>query len=353
MAIFKKTRTMVFPKIGKLSIAIFGLLLIASGFRAFELFGYIFKPNVLKDAVILIPSGATFTDVEKLLQEQQVIQNYKAFRWVAKKKKYKKSIKSGRYELKKGWNTNVLMNKLRNGVQDPVNVTFNTIRTFPELAGKVATYLETDSATLLAEFMSKDIPARYSFTEATFPAMFIPNTYQFFWTVTPSQFIERMKKEYDKFWNSERTAKASALGMSKIEVSTLASIIQEETNKNDEKPIVAGVYINRLKRGMLLQACPTVKYAVGDFSIRRVTTVMTEIVSPYNTYQNTGLPPGPITFAEIQSIDAVLNAKQHDFLYFCANDNFSGYNVFARTLAEHNRNAARYQSALNQKKIWK
>jgi UPF0755 protein len=353
MSIERKTRVMVFPKIGKLSIAIYGMLLIFSGFRAFELFGYIFKPNVINDVVILIPTGATYTDVEKLLQEQQAIKNYKAFRWVAKKKKYKANIKPGRYELKKGWNTNVLVNKLRNGVQDPLNVTFNTIRTFPELAGKVAAYLETDSATLLAEFTKSDIPGNYSFTGATFPAMFIPNTYQFFWTVTPAQFVERMKKEYDKFWNNDRTAKAVALGLSKIEVSTLASIVQEETNKNDEKPVIAGVYLNRLKRGMLLQACPTVKFTVGDFTLRRITTAMTEMVSPYNTYQNIGLPPGPITFPEIPSIDAVLNAQQHDYLFFCASDDFSGRNVFSRTLAEHNRKALKYQQGLNERKIWK
>jgi UPF0755 protein len=162
-----------------------------------------------------------------------------------------------------------------------------------------------------------------------------------------------MKKEYDKFWNSERIRKADSLGMSKIEVSILASIVQEETNKKEEKPVIAGVYLNRLKRGMLLQACPTVKYAVGDFSLRRITTAMTQIDSPYNTYKYPGLPPGPITFPEITSIDAVLNAPKHDFLYFCAKDDFSGYNDFSRTLAEHSRKAARYQNVLNQQHIWK
>lgn len=353
MAIIQKTTTMVFPKMGRLTIAIFGMLLIASGFKAFEISGYIFKPNVLKDMALLIPTGATFGDVEKQLQDDQAIRNYKAFRWVAKRKKYKENIKPGRYELKKGWNTNVLVNKLRNGQQDAVKVTFNTIRTFPELAGKLGAFFEADSSKLLAEFTKEGVAESYSFTKATFPAMFVPNTYQLYWTTTPSQFIERMKKEYDRFWNSERLAKAKALGLTPIEVSTLASIVQEETNKNNEKPVIAGVYLNRIKRGMLLQACPTVKYTVGDFTLRRITTAMTQMVSPYNTYLNTGLPPGPITFPEITSIDAVLNAQQHDFLYFCANDDFSGTNVFARTLAEHNRNAERYQSALNQRKIWK
>jgi UPF0755 protein len=353
MAIENKTRTLIFPRIGKLSLAIFGLLLMASGFKAVELFGFIFKPNVLKDSVILIPAGSSFNDVEKTLQDQKILQNYKAFRWVSKRKDYMKNIKPGRYELKKGMITNVLVNKLRNGQQDAVNVIFNNIRTFPELAGKIASYLEADSISILNEFFRNENSEKFKFTASTFPAMFVPNTYQIYWTTAPSQFVERMSKEYNKFWNSDRTAKATALGLSKVEVSILASIVQEETNKNDEKPIIAGVYLNRLKRGMLLQACPTVKYAVGDFTLRRITTAMTEIESPYNTYRNSGLPPGPITFPEITSIDAVLNAKQHDFLYFCANDDFSGTNVFSRTLAEHNRKAVKYQNTLNQNRIWK
>lgn len=353
MVIESKSRAMLFPKIGKIWILLFSVLLVALLSWAYQIYGYIFKPNVLKDDVILVPGGSTFNDIENKLKDQQLIANYKAFRWVAGKKKYPDAIKPGRYVVKKGWNTNILVNKLRSGVQDAVDVTFNTIRTFPELAGKVASYLEADSAALLAEFTMDDIAAKYSFSEATFPAMFIPNTYQLYWTTTPSQFVERMKKEYDRFWTKDRTDKAKTLGLSPVQVSTLASIVQEESNKKDEKPIIAGVYLNRLKKGMLLQACPTVKYTMGDFTLRRITTAMTQIASPYNTYLNPGLPPGPITFPEITSIEAVLNAKQHDYLYFCANDDFSGTNVFARTLAEHNRNAARYQNALNQKKIWK
>jgi len=353
MDVESKNQTMVFPKIGKIAVSIFGILLFVSAIWAYQLYGYIFKPNVVKDEIILIPTGSTFDDVEKLLEDQKLLQNYKAFRWVSKRKDYKTNIKPGRYEFKKGMNTNVLVNKLRNGQQDAVKVTFNNIRTFHELAGKVATYFEADSVSFLNEFLNENNLDNFKFSEATFKSMFVPNTYQLYWTAAPSQFVERMKKEYDKFWNSDRTGKAESLGMSKIEVAVLASIVQEETNKNDEKPVVAGVYLNRLKRGMLLQACPTVKYAVGDFTLRRITTAMTEIESPYNTYKKSGLPPGPITFPEISSIDAVLNAQKHDYLYFCAKDDFSGYNDFSRTLAEHNRKAARYQSALNQQRIWK
>jgi UPF0755 protein len=353
MAIEGKAHVMLFPKMGKIALIIFALLILVSGFRLFQLYGYIFKPNVVQDSVILIHTGATIGDVEQLLQEQKVIQNFKAFRWVSNKKDFEKNIKPGRYLLKKGMNTNMLVNKLRNGQQDAVNVTFNNIRTFPELAGKIAAYLETDSVSLLNEFLLEENFNKFQFNQSTFPSMFIPNTYQIYWTTTPSQVVERMHKEYEKFWNKDRDDKAKTLGLSRIEVSVLASIVQEETNKNDEKPVIAGVYLNRLKRGMLLQACPTVKYAIGDFTIQRITTEMTEIQSPYNTYVNSGLPPGPINFPEIQSIDAVLNAQQHDYLYFCAKDDFSGYNVFSRTIAEHNRNAIRYHNALNQQRIWR
>jgi UPF0755 protein len=353
MEIKNKIQVKLFPKTGKIALAVFGLLLIASLAWAYMLYGYIFKPNVVNDSVILIHTGSTFDVVERLLEDQKALKNYKAFKWVSKKKDYKTNIKPGRYMLIKGMNNNDLINKLRNGKQDAVKVTFNNIRTFPELAGKVAAYFEADSLSFLTEFLKKENFDKYQFTEASFPSMFVPNTYQLYWTTKPSQFVERMKKEYDKFWNSDRTEKAVAMGMNKIEVSILASIVQEETNKNEEKPVIAGVYLNRLKRGMLLQACPTVKYAVGDFTLRRITTAMTEIDSPYNTYKITGLPPGPITFPEISSIDAVLNAKQHDYLFFCAKDDFSGYNDFSRTLSEHNRKAERYQNALNQQRIWK
>jgi UPF0755 protein len=353
MTIREKIQIKTILSSGKLWIIPAVLLLMVLLGWSYHIYGLIFNPNVLKDDVILIPTGTTFADLENRLKDQHLIRNEKAFLWVAKKKNYIKTIKPGRYEVKKDWNTNMLLNKLRSGVQDPVKVTFNTIRTFPELAGKIASYLEADSAALLSEFTGEDVAKKYSFNEATFPAMFIPNTYQFYWTTTPSQFVERMKKEYDHFWTKERITKANALGLNQVQVSILASIVQEESNKSEERPIIAGVYLNRLKIGMLLQACPTVKYSVGDFTLHRVTTAMTQIQSPYNTYLNPGLPPGPIAFPEITAIDAVLNAKQHDYLYFCANDDFSGTNVFAHTLAEHNRNAAKYQNALNQRKIWK
>jgi UPF0755 protein len=353
MTIDKKSRTLIFPKLGKFSLALFGLLLIISGFRAFELFGYIFKANVTKDFVLFVPEEATFTDVENLLKKNEVLANYKAFRWVSKKKEYNTNIKPGRYELKKGWNTNVVVNKLRNGIQDPLNATFNNVRTFKDLAGKITAYISADSSSLLTEFLRPDNYSDKGFSIETAKCMYIPNTYQLYWTTSPKQFVERMHNEYKRFWTDERIEKANQINMTPIEVSILASIVQEETSKNDEKKKVAGLYLNRLKRGMLLQADPTVKYAHNDFAIRRITLQMLAIDSPYNTYKYQGLPPGPITFPDIISIDAVLHAENHNYLFMCAKEDFSGYHNFATTLSQHNQNAARYHRALNQMNIWK
>jgi UPF0755 protein len=353
MTINNKNRSLLFPRIGKFSMVVFALLLIIAGIRAFELFGYIFKENIKSDSVVLIPTGSDFDDVEKILREKDVLHNYKAFSWVSKKKEYRKNIRPGRYEIQKGWNTNQLVNHLRAGNQSPVKVTFNNLRTFNELAGKVSVYFEFDSLALLNELNTIGLPEEYGFSEVTFPVMFLPNTYEFYWTTSPSMFIERMYAEYQAFWNTTRKEKAENIGMTPIEVSTLASIVQEETIKAEEKPTIAGLYINRLKRGMLLQADPTVKYAVGDFTIRRINNKMLETDSPYNTYKNAGLPPGPINFPEVSTINAVLNAEQHNYLYMCAREDFSGYHNFTTTLRQHNINAAKYRKELNKNKIWK
>ncbi len=353
MALDRKTRTLLFPRLGKFSMVIFALLLVVASYRAFELFGFIFKANVSQNAVILIHTGSVYTDVEKTLTERELIHNVRAFRWVSKKKEYHENIRPGRYELKKGANTNELVNMLRIGQQIPVNVTFNNLRYFDELAGRVSRYFESDSLAFINEFKKAEYTEKYGFTPETFSAMFVPNTYQMYWTTTPKQFIERMHTEYNKYWNSERKEKAAALNLTPAEVTTLASIVQEETIKEDEKSRVAGVYINRIKRGMLLQADPTIKYAINDFTVRRVTNYMLAVDSPYNTYRRAGLPPGPINFPETLSIEAVLNAENHNYLYMCAKEDFSGYHNFARTLQQHNINAARYRRALNENKIWR
>ncbi|NJM16447.1 MAG: endolytic transglycosylase MltG [Bacteroidales bacterium] len=191
------------------------------------------------------------------------------------------------------------------------------------------------------------------FNAQTFPAMFIPNTYELYWTVTAKGFIVRMHKEYQQFWDRNRTEKLQRSGLSQLEVSALAAIVDEETRFNSEKPRVAGVYVNRLKKGMKLQADPTVKFAVGNFNIKRVLHAHLAVASPYNTYKNYGLPPGPIRIPSIAGIDAVLNYEKHEYIYFCANADFSGKHAFAKTLAQHNANAAKYRRALNRNKIWR
>lgn len=353
MAIENKSKLMLFPKVGKFIIIFFAFALIVAGLRAYQLYSYIFMENVKSEKAFIIREGTNFDQIINLLEENDIVLNYKAFKWVSKKKNYANLIKPGRYLFKKGMNTNQMVNMLRAGEQAPLNVTFNNIRFKEELAGKISHYIQADSLSLLMLFDDYAKIESYGFTPETYKAMFIPNTYRFYWTTTANQFADRMKQEYDRFWNSVRKEKAEKLDLTPVQVATLASIVQEETAKTDEMERIAGVYMNRLKRGMLLQADPTVKYAAGDFTLRRVLNVHLEIDSPYNTYKYAGLPPAPINFPEVTAIDAVLNFEKHDFLYMVAREDFSGYHNFSRTLAEHNRNAAKYHQALNNMKIWK
>lgn len=353
MAIENKSKLMLFPKVGKFIIIFFAFALIVAGLRAYQLYSYIFMENVKSEKAFIIREGTNFNQIINLLEENDIVLNYKAFKWVSKKKNYANLIKPGRYLFKKGMNTNQMVNMLRAGEQAPLNVTFNNIRFKEELAGKISHYIQADSLSLLMLFDDYAKIESYGFTPETYKAMFIPNTYRFYWTTTANQFADRMKQEYDRFWNSVRKEKAEKLDLTPVQVATLASIVQEETAKTDEMERIAGVYMNRLKRGMLLQADPTVKYAAGDFTLRRILNVHLEIDSPYNTYKYAGLPPAPINFPEVTAIDAVLNFEKHDFLYMVAREDFSGYHNFSRTLAEHNRNAAKYHQALNNMKIWK
>ena len=343
---------MLFPRVGKFIVVFFAIALIVAGLRGYQLYMYIFNENVKTEKAFIIPEGATFSQVTDTLEKNDILLNYKAFRWVSKKKSYPALIKPGRYLFKKGMNTNQIVNMLRAGEQEPLDVTFNNARFKEDLAGKVSRYLQADSLSILRLFNDKKKIEEYGFTPETFKAMFIPNTYEFYWTTSAEEFADRMKREYDRFWNETRRQKAEAIGLTPVEVTTLASIVQEETVKADELKRVAGLYINRLKRGMLLQADPTVKFAVGDFSLRRILNGHLEIDSPYNTYKYAGLPPGPINFPEALAIDAVLNYEKHDYLYMVARADFSGCHHFSKTLAEHNRHAAKYRAALNERKIW-
>ncbi|MBT6005281.1 MAG: endolytic transglycosylase MltG, partial [Prolixibacteraceae bacterium] len=324
MTIDQKSKLLLFPRIGKFIIVFFALAFIVVGIRAYQLYNYIFQENVKTEFILIIPDNATFEQVTDSLITNDVLHNYKAFNWVSNKKNYKLTVKPGRYLFKIGMNTNQLVNMLRGGLQQPVNVTFNNIRFKEDLAGKVSVYIQADSISIINLFYDEEKIEKYGFTPETFRAMFIPNTYEFFWTTSAEDFADRMKAEYNNFWNETRKKQASEINLTPVEVTILASIVQSETAKKDELKRIAGLYLNRLKRGQLLQADPTVKYAVGDFSLKRILNSHLDIESPYNTYKYAGLPPGPINFPEVTTIDAVLNFEKHTYIYMCAKEDFSG-----------------------------
>jgi len=353
MAIEQNSKIMLFPRIGKIIIVIFAVAFIVAGLRAYQLYRYIFAENIKKEYVLFISEGTTFEQLTDSLIINDVLINHKAFKWVAKKKNFPELVKPGHYVFHVGMNTNEVVNMLRAGLQEPISVTFNNIRFKEDLAGRISKYIDTDSLSILNLFYDEKRIAEYGFTLENFRAMFIPNTYELYWTTTAEGFAARMKAEFDRFWNEERRSKADEIGLTPIEVVILASIVQAETARNDELKRVAGVYINRLKRGQLLQADPTVRYAVGDFTLRRILYSHLEIDSPYNTYKYAGLPPGPINFPETIAIEAVLDYEKHNYIFMCAREDFSGYHHFAVTLAEHNRNAERYRAALDALRIFR
>ena len=346
-------RLQLFLRPVKILLAGVLVVLILTAVWGYGRYRAIFGSNVKRTGLVYIRTGATMQQVVDSLSRGQYIADLKTFQWVAARKNYAKKIMSGAYMLKQGWNNNQLIDLLRAGIQTPVRVTFNNIRFREELAARLAHYLESDSASFFDAFNNEKIATEMGFTCESFPIIIIPNTYEIYWNTSPREFIDRMKFEYERFWNVSRKQKASDLGLTPLQIVTIASIVQEESNKNDEKPRIAGVYINRLKRGWVLQADPTVKYALGNFQIKRILTKYLSIDSPYNTYTHAGLPPGPINFPDIASVDAVLNAEHHNYMYFCAKEDFSGYHNFAQSLAEHNRNALKYQNALNKSKIWR
>ncbi len=309
------------------------------------------KTGEEKETVIYIPTGSDFNAVMDTLNSQGLLVRESSFRWVANRKKYPENIKPGRYVVCDRMSNNNLVNMLRGGWQSPVNVTFNYMRNVDMLAGKIGKQIEADSASIAKLLHDKDYVGKLGFNERTLPAMFLPDTYEFYWNTDAESFISRMLQEYNKFWNEDRKKAAKDKGLSPVQVSILASIVDKETNKTDEMPRIAGVYLNRLHSNWLLQADPTLIFAIGDFSIKRVLNVHKEIESPYNTYKYIGLPPGPICIPSVAAVKAVLNAENHNYFYFCAKEDFSGYHNFAKTLTEHNHNAVKYQNALNQRGI--
>ncbi len=344
----------------KRTFIIIGLVLIAialiTATLAYGVYWYLLvKPNVKisEDTFIYIKTNSSYEDVLNNIKENNIIDNLETFEWVAKKKNYPNKVKAGKYLIKVGTNNNDLVNMLRSGNQVPVYIEFNSIRTAEQLAGRLAQQIEADSLSIITLLNDTAFIKEKGFDPHNRISVFIPNTYEVWWNTSAKQLYDKMYKEYKKFWTEKRLKLAKSLNLNQLEVISLASIVEQETAKNDEKPRVAGVYLNRIKKGMPLQADPTLIFAAGDFSIRRVLNHHKEIESPFNTYKYTGIPPGPISVPSISAIDAVLNAETHNYIFFCAKDDFSGYHSFAVTYNEHLINARRYHAALNRRKIMK
>lgn len=334
-------------------LVVFTMMLSSFAFYTYQI---IYTPNVLveeQSRLFAVPHGMTFKQLQDKLSGERIVNDLVSFSFLAKLKDLDTTLKPGMYTLKGDMTNMELINLLRSGAQTPVRLTFSNARLLSQMSKILTQNLEIDSAEMAQLLLADSTAAHYGFKKETFISMFIPNTYEVYWTSTAKDILDRMKREYDSFWTEERIQKASNLNMTKEQVSTLASIVQGETNKMDEAPTIAGVYINRLQRGIPLQADPTLVYAIGDFSIRRILNKDKEFDSPYNTYKNKGLPPGPINLPSIPALKAVLDYDDHNYLYFCAKEDFSGYHVFAKTLTEHNRNARKFQRALNMERIYR
>ena len=331
--------------------------LVVCGFLAYQIYKAIFLPNTSfanEVAYVLIPSNADFGTLKERVEP--LVKEWSTFEAVAQRKGYINTIKGGKYAIKKGMNNNEIINTLRSG-NLPVKVAFNNQDNVEALAERISNQVEADSTSLVRAMQDSNFLHQNGFGPPHEITFYLPNTYEFFWNTSAEQFRERMLAEYHRFWNAERKEKCAKIGLDPLEVSTLASIVQKETAKVDERPKVAGVYLNRLRKGMHLQADPTVIYAIkketGNFDtiIKRVLYRDLEKDSPYNTYKYPGLPPGPIAMPDISSIEAVLNAEKHDYLYFVADVSNFGYHMFAKNLAQHNRNKAQYIRWLNQRRI--
>ncbi len=311
----------------------------------------VFGPNSSRDRFIYVHTGADYAQVLASLKEGGYLFDALSFDLVAKALQLPEHIHPGKYEVKRGMSNFELVKKLRNGRQVPVKLVINKLRTENDFIALLSTNLEIDSAALRDLMHNPTYLADFDVDTNTALCAVIPDSYEFYWNTTADKAFRKIQKNYSRFWTAQRKEQAKALGYTPNEVMTIASIVDEETNKQDDKPNIASVYLNRLQKGMKLQADPTVKYAIGDFTIRRITGEMLKTASPYNTYQNTGLPPGPICTPSASSIDAVLQAPKTKYIFFCAKDDLSGASVFAATDEEHLKNARLYQKALNERGI--
>ena len=326
-----------------------GIIIVA--YATYILFAPNFTVKADEKSFLHIPNNSNYETVLENLKDEVNVSNLSSFKQVALILQYEKHIHPGRYEIKPGMSNFQLIRLLRSGRQTPVKLTFNNIRTKEQLAAKLGKQLMADSASIINLMNDSDYLSTMNLNPNTSICLFIPNTYEVFWNIDAQKLFERMEKEYNKFWTDERKSKAALIPLTQTEVMTLASIVEEETNNKKDRPMVAGLYINRLKTDMPLQADPTVKFAVGDFSLKRILSGHLKTDSPYNTYKINGLPPGPIRVATAEGIDAVLNYSHHNYIYMCASETLNGEHKFAVTWKEHLINAKKYRKTLNEMNI--
>jgi UPF0755 protein len=338
----------------KIILASAVIILIVAAFIGLQFYTTYFAGNVTgKEKYLYIKTGSKIQDLYMEIEGKGIVKNFDAFKKAAVKMELESRLKPGKYALKEGMNNRSLINIIKSGNQVPVVLKFQNLRQKENFASYLSKQLEADSLTFITYLDSTAVIDKYGFNKENFYTMFIPNSYEMYWNTTPADFLDRMNKEYTKFWTQERKDKAAALKLSPVQVSILASIVDGEALYDKEMPVIAGLYLNRLEKGIKLQADPTVIFANGDFTVNRVTSALLRVESPYNTYKNAGLPPGPIMMPSINAIDAVLNKDDNDFIYMCAKEDFSGYHNFAKTRAEHEVNANKYRQALNKRKIFR
>ncbi len=326
------------------------LLAATAGFLYYLLAAPAFHPK--QTTYIYIDSNDTADSVYHKLSLTGQPATLKGIRLLSALKKYNQHLHTGKYAIRPNDNSWQLFLRLYRGHQTPVNLTIGSVRTLDRLARQIGQQLMMDSTAIASLLQDTLLQREMGYTQATLPCLFVPNTYQVYWDMHPRRLMERLRREHQRFWET-RAKLAADMGLTPTEVCTLASIVDEETNYGPEKPTIAGLYLNRLRRGMPLQADPTVKFALQDFSLRRISNEHLLTASPYNTYAQPGLPPGPIRIASAQGIDAVLHYEHHNYLYMCAKEDFSGSHRFAATYQEHQSNARRYHRALNERRIYK
>ncbi|MBE6333527.1 MAG: endolytic transglycosylase MltG [Bacteroidales bacterium] len=339
----------------KYLLIIVGVVIITTAATIWHIYNILYSPipSANDETIIYVNEDDSLDSIAVKLEQSVGFAHFEIFKQFATLKRYTPSRRIGRYNIA-NLSIDQIVNKLRIGDQDPINFTFISTRSINDIIEQASrSFYQIDSLMLDSLLNNEQMIKSLGFNKSTLSALFIPNTYEMFWTTNEITLLNRMKQEYNNFWNSDRKSKADKIGLTPIEIATLASIIDEESSVVSEYRRIAGVYLNRLKRGMKLEADPTLKFANNDFDAKRVLDKHKLIDSPYNTYMYAGLPPGPIRVPSLQAIEAVLNAENHNFIFFCANADFSGTHVFAKTLREHNVNANKYRKALQQRKIYR